>query len=92
MAEVGSRGFVVGIGGMLTSALTLGVAYRIVANSNPEIPKELIGNHIIDKADFSLPISAEDVAASAALGVAGSFVVSIVSIILQEVFRKHYRW
>ncbi len=92
MAENASRGLMVGLGISLFSAYPLGLAYRAVAKSHEKIPQELLGRHIWDEADFSLPISAEDVAATAALGVLGGFAIVSVCLVLQAFYHKHYRW
>lgn len=91
LAESASIGYVSGLAGMLGFTLVGSTAVKIVRNLNPDVPQEEILRHIRDNADFSLPLSAEDVAAYAACGVGVSFLVTAVSMFVIGANMRHYR-
>ncbi|MCL9972177.1 MAG: hypothetical protein NBV63_02085, partial [Candidatus Pacebacteria bacterium] len=75
MAEVGSRGFVTGIGGMLFSALAFGI---LAKGLKSEIPNDVdVIRHIAETADLSTPLSLEDIAAYLGLACGVSFLVTL---------------
>jgi ABC-type lipoprotein release transport system permease subunit len=92
MAEVGSRGFVVGIVGMLFTGIIGGALVHSVKEKNPDAAGGDPIRHIAETADLSTPLSLEDVAAYFGIAFGLSFAISIVCMYIMAKNQDYYRW